>query len=43
MRYGQRDDQTDEKTDVLLNRHTTGRTNKPSRPLFFLKRLSADC
>ena len=43
MRGEQRDDQTDEKTDVLLNHHTTGRFNKPSRPLFFLKRLSPDC
>ena len=33
MRDGQRDDQTDEKTDVLLNHHTTGRTSKPSRPV----------
>ena len=43
MRGEQRDDQTYEKTDVLLNHHTTGRFNKPSRPLFFLKRLSPDC
>ena len=43
MRDGQRDDQTDEKTDVLLNQYTTGISNKPSRPLFFLKRLSPDC
>ena len=43
MRDGQRHDQTDKKTDVLLNHHTTGRTNKPSRPLFFLKRLSPGC
>ena len=32
-----------QKTDVLLNHHTTGRSNKPSRPWFFLKRLSSDC
>ena len=43
VRHGQRDDQTDKKTDVLLNHHTTGRSNKPSRPWFFLKRLSSDC
>ena len=30
MRDGQRDYQTDEKTDVLLNHRTTGRSNKPS-------------
>ena len=27
----QRDDQTDTKTDILLNHHTTGRSNRPSR------------
>ena len=32
-----------QKTDILLNHHTTGRSNKPSRPWFFLKRLSSDC
>ena len=31
------------KADVLLNHHTKGRSNKPSRPWFFLKRLSSDC
>ena len=37
MRDGHRDDQTNKKTDVLLNRHTTDRSNKPSRPQFLLQ------
>ena len=32
-----------QKTDVLLNHHTTGRSNKPSRLWCFLKRLLSDC